>query len=232
MQELLMLSGNPKRRRRHSKKARSHRRHRRMTPLQLQYFGGHRNPKRRHSSGKRRARRRGRSGFGRARGIVGKVFRTGSGNVAHPFSIVGPALTGAVGAALVNTVLGRLPLPAAAMQGNVQYVTRGAVAIGLGMLASRFGLGSAVASKMAEGSLTITLHDLIVQVSAQAGFPLSGMGYYLPGRQAIAPAASSAPARMAGMGRYVTGPGSPAGSVVPINRQARSFGNIASSFKF
>lgn len=246
MQELMVLTGNPKRRRRKHRKA-SRRRHRRgrraMSPLQMQFFGkGRRNPKRRRSSGKRRSRRRHSVSRG-GRGMLGRFLKTGTGSVAHPFSMVGPALTGAVGAVAVNSIIGKLGgyLPANFMTGNVSYLTRGAVAIGAGMLASRLGVGSAVAAKMAEGSLTVTLHEMLVALGANAGLNLSGLGYYLPGRQASMPSASGAPARMAGMAKYVTGPGSPQGSVIPMNR-LRGMGaygtatqpprSVGTSFKF
>lgn len=143
--------------------------------------------------------------------------------------MVGPALTGAIGAVAVNTVIARLPIPAMLNTGRVRYVTQGALAIGLGMLASRMGLGSGVAAKMAEGSLTVTLHQALVDIAAGAGMNLSGFGYYLPGRAAMPPSGSAAPTprAMAGMGKYVTGPGSNV-SVLPARR---GMGNI-NSFKF
>jgi hypothetical protein len=114
--------------------------------------------------------------------------------------------------------------------GTGRYLTQGALAIGLGMLASRFGLGSAVAAKMAEGSLTVTLHQAITEAAGRAGIALGGMGYYLPGRNAsgaVPPYAGSASRQVAGLGKYVTGPGTTA-SVVPLRR---GMGNI-NTFRF
>lgn len=233
MQELMVLSGNPRRRRRKHKARKSRRRHRKMTAKQLKYFGPRHavNPKRRRRRARRHAAvmgfaRRARRSGGRALGIL-----SGStGSLGRPMSMIGPALTGAIGAVAVNAVSARLPLPAMLTSGRVRYVTQGALAIGLGMLASRFGLGAGVAAKMAEGSLTVTLHQALVEIAAGAGVNLSGMGYYLPGRSASMPSASAAPTprALAGMGKYVTGPGTNV-SVLPSRRA--SMGNI-NSFKF
>lgn len=130
-----------------------------------------------------------------------------------PMAIITPALIGAVGATVVNTVLGRLPLPAAAMTGKARYVTQGAAAILLSIIAAKVGVKGSTATQMAEGSLTVTLHQAITDIASGAGMNLSGMGYYLPGvgaRGAVpSRAANSAPMAMNGMAQYITGPGSP-----------------------
>lgn len=236
MQELLVLSGNPSRRhRRHkrrAKRAKSHRRHRKMTALQRAYFGGARLA---HNPGKRRRRRRSstsahrRGSRRRSQGFARMgLFKAGAGSLAKPMSMIGPALTGALGAVAVNTVLAKLPLPTMLQTGKTRFLTQGVAAIALGTLASRFGaLGAGTAAKMAEGALIVTLHDAIKEFAGDAGVNLGGMGYYLPARSSVAsPSASGAPAR--NMGRYLTGPGSAPGSVVPLRR---GVGNI-NTFKF
>lgn len=147
------------------------------------------------------------------------------GFTSRPVQMLTPAFQGAMGAVLVNTILSRLPLPPMLITGRVRYVTQAIAAVGLGMLAQRFGAGSALASRMAEGSLTVTLTDVIRDFSAQAGFPLGNLGYYIPARraQAAPPYGGNAGATIAGpLGKYVSGPGS--GNVTPINRAMAGFG--------
>lgn len=215
MNELLVLS-NPRRRRRKGAKSAKRRGKRRMTAAQRRYFGPRRsrraspvvalsNPRKRRyrrsmKTRMRRASRRAQRGFA--------LLAANTGSLSRPFSMVGPALTGAIGAVAVHSVLSRLPLPALLMTGKARYLTQGAAAIGLGMIAARVpGIGSGVAAKMAEGALTVTLNDAIKEFAADAGFSLGGMGYYLPGRQSASPSASGNPARIAGMAKYMTGPG-------------------------
>ena len=137
-----------------------------------------------------------------------------------PMNLISAALTGAVGATAVNTILAKIPLPASMMTGKTRYVTQAAAAILLGMAAQKVGPVRKYAQQMAEGSLTVTLHDLIKDVAMGAGMNLGGMGYYLPGVGVrAAPSAMAAPSpHMGGMGKYITGPGSPQGSVIPIQR--------------
>lgn len=140
--------------------------------------------------------------------------------------ILTPALIGALGATAVNTILARLPIPAIAMTGKARYLTQAAAAIGLSMIASKMGVKGTTASQLAEGSLTVTLHQAITDIATSAGMNLSGMGYYLPGvgvRGAIpSRAANSAPMALNGMRAYVTGPGSPRAMVMNgIPRQTR-----------
>lgn len=147
---------------------------------------------------------------------------------AKPMQMITPAFIGAVGAVAVNTVISRvfpmlLPvnLQAMFMTGRVRYLTQGAAAIALGMIAQRLGVRASVAAKMAEGSLTVTLADAIRDVSLSFGMPLGGMGYYLPGRGVMAvPSASGRPGvNLSGMSAYVSGPGSmPGNNVTAIRR--------------
>lgn len=222
--EELMILGNPRRRRHKKHRAKSHRRHRRMSAKQMLYFGGgaHRNPS------KRRHRRR-----SAVRSIGRRIRRATRGYsirglVSSPLATLKPAMIGAIGATAVNTILGKVPLPATLMTGRMRYVTQGIAAVLLGTVASRFA-GGATAAKMAEGSLTVTLHQALTDIAGGMGVNLSGMGYYLPGYGvSAAPAPTGNAARLSGMGRYMTGPGS---SVVPFRRMS-GMGNISTSFRF
>jgi hypothetical protein len=135
-----------------------------------------------------------------------------------PIKLISLALIGAAGATAVNTIMARLPIPVTFMTGRTRYLTNAAAAIVIGIIASKVKIvGAASAAKMAEGSLTVTLHDAIKDFAAGFGMNLGGMGYYLPGRgvQAV-PSASGSPAPR--LGEYMTGPGSPA-SVVQMPRR-------------
>ncbi len=243
MQELMVLSGNPKRRRGKRKARRSARRgKRRMSALQMKYFGGgaRANPKKRRSR-RRKARHSVAAGVTRSfrrvrrsasRGgsrLLGGLLRSQTGSLSSPMSMLSGALTGAVGAASVNTILARLPLPAMLMAGPQRYATQGVAAIGLGMLAARF-LGAGVATKMAEGALTVTLHQALVELAGRAGVTLGGMGYYLPGMRApaIPNGSGSASRQVAGLGKYVTGPGAGGNNVTALRRGVGAI----NSFKF
>ena len=188
---------------------------------------------------KRRSRRKGRKGRrGRRRNPIGMYLRNPSRlrvTTRDVMPLVKNAFTGALGAVAMTSVLSRLPLPATLMTGKVRYITQGAVAIGLGMVAQMAGLKSALAVKAAEGALTVTLNDMVKEVAMDAGINLGGLGYYLPGVGVRAvPSASGRPSPQLGrLGRYVSGPGSGVpssmpGSVVPIRRGMSGFGNVRS----
>lgn len=130
--------------------------------------------------------------------------------VRKPMAIITPALIGALGATAVNTIMAKLPVPASLNTGKMKYLTQGAAAIALGAIASRLGVKGSLAAQMAEGALTVTLHQAITDIAGGMGMNLSGMGYYLPGRGVSAgPNPAANPARLAGMGKYITGPGAP-----------------------
>lgn len=174
-------------------------------------------------SKRRRSRRRG--SRARRRNPL-NIQRTISG--AKP--ILQRAFVGALGAVAVNTAMSRLfpmvlpaNLQALFMTGRARYLTQGVAALALGMVAQKAGVKAATAVQMAEGSLTVTLTDAIRDFAMQAGVPLGGVGYYLPGRRAMAaPPAGGNPARLNGMSAYVTGPGA-SQSVVPLRR---NFGGV------
>ncbi len=137
--------------------------------------------------------------------------------IKKPLAMLTPALTGAVGAIAVNTILSKLPIPASLNTGKMKYVTQGVAAIALAMIANKVGVKGAMAAQMAEGSLTVTLHDAIKDIASGFGMNLGGMGYYLPGVGVgqAAPSRSANPGQMAmkGMGKYLTGPGSKSGGL-------------------
>lgn len=87
------------------------------------------------------------------------------------------ALTGAAGAVTVNAAYNYLPIPATMKAGYTGYAVKGALALALGVFGRKF-LG-ARAVKMAEGSLTITLSQVMVELGSKAGLSL---GYYSPAR--------------------------------------------------
>jgi hypothetical protein len=130
---------------------------------------------------------------------------------ARPMALLKPAFTGALGAIGVNTVLSALPLPDMLTQGRVRYLTQGAAAIGLGMIAQKLGVSGATASKMAEGSLTVTLYQAITDIARGAGVNLGkmrGLGYYTPARRVGFNSAPNRGMNTARLNAYVTGNGS------------------------
>lgn len=211
---------NPSRRRRGGRKHRSaaqRRATRRMLAANRARRGGSRR-RRRHASRAVGAavltnprRRRSRSRRMRRNPISLNV----RGIAAKPMQFLAPALTGAVGAIVVNTTLSKLAgagvIPLTLMTGRVRYLTQAGAAIALGMVAQKFGVKSAMARQAAEGALTVTLVDAIKDFAGSAGVTLGGgMGYYLPARQ-MTPQGR----QLQGIGKYVSGPGAP---VVPFRR--------------
>lgn len=245
MEELLIVNPSGRKRRKRGKKS-SRRKGRRRSAAQRaatrKMLAANRRKGRKSGvihMAKRRSRRKGRKGRrrGRRRNPVGMYLRNprlrlGRVGGRDVMPMVQNAFTGALGAVAMTSVLSRLPLPAMLMTGKVRYITQGAVAIGLGMLAQMVGLKGALAAKAAEGALTVTLNDMVKEVAMDAGINLGGLGYYLPGVGVRAvPSASGRPSPQLGrLGRYVSGPGSGVpssapGSVVPIRR---GFGNVRS----
>ena len=119
------------------------------------------------------------------------------------------SLQGATGAIAVNTLLNYIPLPAMMKTGNMKYVTQGIAGILLGV-AGRKIMPARLATNMAVGSLTVTLHDAIKDIAGSMipGIQLGGVGYYTGGYPTTAaPVALSAPVpsrgrAMAGVGMY------------------------------
>lgn len=201
MSQLFML--NPSRRKRR-RKARSNPR-RRMTAKQRKYFGPRRarinpsrrrrrarrnpilaaNPRRRHrrhvrsNPSRRRHYRRNPSLRLSARGIVNQVT---------------DAATGAAGATIVDVLMGYIApnLPASMLSPNVYPIVKGGVAIAFGAVGGMMGgTVGRFAAKGAEGSLIVTLHDV--------------MRSFLPANLALGYINSGYVAPRSRMGAYVRG---------------------------
>jgi hypothetical protein len=140
-------------------------------------------------------------------------------NAGKPMQLLTPALVGALGATAVNTVFNNVAgvLPASLNTGNMSYVTKAALALGLAYLGGK-GSKRAMFMQMAEGSLTVTIHDAIVALSGGMGMSL---GAYMPGLIQRSPNAYGRPAaQMNGMSAYLTGGGSPQQRQIQASRQA------------
>lgn len=90
------------------------------------------------------------------------------------------AAQGAAGAVAVDIAIKYLPIPAAMKAGNMQHVTRAALAVGLGLLGRKF-VGRA-AGRMAEGALTVSAYGMLKNIVNSAGMKLAGaddMGQYM-----------------------------------------------------
>lgn len=214
MEELLIV--NPRRRRRKGRSAAQRAATRKLLAFNRARRGARRNPVAALANPRRRRRHRMSSRRYRRNPAAFSLRRFGTIGGQAPMRIIQNAAIGAIGAIALNAVLSRLPLPATLMIGRTRYLTQGAVALGLGMLAANLKfVGVQMAAQAAEGALTVTLADAIKDFAAAAGFPLAGMGYYLPGIGVrAAPSASGRPGVQ--MGKYITGPGS--GNVTPLRR--------------
>jgi len=185
-----------RRRRRNARHHHHHSRHRHH----------HRNIRRFHRRRLRNPRRSG--GMGSLRGVVRNA--------------VVPAAIGGAGALALDVVYGYLQpyLPATFQTGYMSLLTKGAAAIGLGMVAGRF-LGRERGKVVMLGALTVTAYSAIRSATAGMGIPgLSGysdytpypMGAYIrgptgtPGIQGlgyISPAAVVGPSMSPRMGAYM-----------------------------
>jgi hypothetical protein len=124
-------------------------------------------------------------------------------------ALVGPAAGIAMGAVGVELAMGYLPLPASLTTGPVRYLTKGALAVVVGMGISKFANRKA-GEAFALGGLVIAFHDAlksgIINFMPTAKFgayvPRGGMGYYSPGQQVPA-------GRMNAMGLIPPPAGSP-----------------------
>jgi hypothetical protein len=68
---------------------------------------------------------------------------------------------GAVGAILSEVVLGKLPLPASLQSGTGLTLVKGLVGVGVGFFAAKVAKNKKVGVDMANGAMTIALHDTI-----------------------------------------------------------------------
>lgn len=207
--QLLLI--NPRRRRK-SRKSRARRRGRKMSALQMKYFGGGRarsNPKRRRRSSARRSRAR--SYARRARRSFRSVGRSMGFSLPSITAAAKTATIGAAGAVAVDVLMGQANrfLPADwqsrtdAATGGINwkyYVAKGALAIGLGVAGARFGgrYRGAVLT-MAQGSLMVQAYEVLREVIPQDFLPL---GYYTSGAVQIPGMPANAPG-MAGVGKYL-----------------------------
>jgi hypothetical protein len=139
-------------------------------------------------------------GRGRRRGAALAGLRVPRIATIQPM-VIG-AFQGAAGAIAVNAVLRFLPLPAFLTTGRVMYLTRGLVALGVGMLAGQVA-GGRIGVRMAEGALTVVAVDVVRDLlMTTAGINL---GYYSPARvvsaRPVNAANGGAAMRMSGVGR-------------------------------
>lgn len=191
--QLLLL--NPRRRKRRANPGRK-RRARRRNPLPL--LGA--NPRRRHRRRRNpfpllgaNPRRRRRSRMTNPRRRRNPSTR---GMFAGVTTLVTTAAKQAVGAIGVDLAMGQIAprLPATLLTPNVYPIVKGAAAVGLGMLVTKF-LPGDFGRKMAEGSLTITLYSVLrgfMPDTVPLGYISSG---YIPRQGAR------------GLGEYVSGLG-------------------------
>jgi len=135
------------------------------------------------------------------------------------------AATGAAGAIGVDLAMTNLPLPAMLKTGRIRYLTAGAGAILLGMIAGLAGFRR-IGTDLARGSLTVTLRDAIKEVAAASGFNL---GYYSAAPVFSYPTPGGQNLRGAGgMGRL--GVFMPSTSTAAREREARQMGEIGVYF--
>jgi hypothetical protein len=193
MAGLLLI--NPRRRK--ARKARKSRRGRarKMSALQMKYFGKRRGSARVHANPKRRRRslrrnpsnaRRRQRGFARSGGI--RIPRV-SFNVNAIQSAAKTAAIGASGALAVDILMGQAGrvLPATWMgryntDGSINwpyYLTKAALAVGVGVLGAKVAKGGDLAQKAAVGSLTVQAYELLRSFMPA---DLVTLGYYSPAR--------------------------------------------------
>lgn len=94
-------------------------------------------------------------------------------------SMLMPAVQGAAGSMIVNTLLNYVPLPENFKSGILMHGTRVLTAVGLGYAAQRF-VGKETAKHMAQGAMTVAIHDLAVFVLGGA-LPGLKLGQYISG---------------------------------------------------
>lgn len=134
---------------------------------------------------RRRKRRSKSTRIQRARGgLRRRAKRTGLGGILN--AEIMPALTGAAGALTVDVLMGYIPFPASVNTPSMRPLLKGAVAVGLGMVAARMGK-AALGRDLAVGALTVALHDsgrgIVQQIlpGANLGEYTGGsLGYYNP----------------------------------------------------
>lgn len=246
MANLLLL--NPRRRRRKAKKA--HRRARRkMTAKQLKFFGPRRSRRARRAvtvfaNPSRRIRRRRAASVGRRRfrrNPIGVALPSGaaffrSPSIGGAVRMVQNAAVGATGAVAVDIAMGQairfLPPMLASRygaEGQMQpgyYLTKMALALGLGVIGTKFlpGALKGYAARAAEGSLTVQAYEIARAVIPSELFTL---GYYNAAR-VVGGANALAGNRMRGMRAYLPTNGAKRGG---MGRFTPAIGGSAKNFE-
>lgn len=126
------------------------------------------------SKGKRR--------ISRARKALSSVTRTVKRYRRNPLPKMGGAVDtlkngaiGAAGAVISEVVLSKLPLPASFSSGTGMAVAKALVGVGVGMAVSKVLKNKSLGKTMAEGAVTIALHDTI-RNAVKGPLGLSGYG--------------------------------------------------------
>jgi hypothetical protein len=156
---------------------------------------------------RKRARRRSVSSV-RAR--VRKYRRNPSGRSMSVMPLLKDSAMGAVGAVAVTALYSFMPVPATFATGNMAHVAKAAFAVLIGTLGRKV-LPAGMASKMAAGSLTVTMYEALKDNIGASVPGMHGIGYYPGGRvMSNYPASNAAPAPAAlseyinrGMGEYI-----------------------------
>lgn len=213
VETLLLLNPRSRKRRKSSKRRTPAQRAatRKLVALNRKRKGGSRRKKSSQLSFKvntmaKRRRRYRRNPSSRGRGV--------SLSTSGAMGIIKPAAVGAVGALSVNLIMNQIgpSLPATLTDGKMNYITRSAVAILLGVFGGKMPGLRPYARGMAQGSLTVTLADLGREIAGDAGINLAGMGragYINPGYvvPAYMPGGRTIPGAMGRAGQYLPSPG-------------------------
>lgn len=177
MNQLLLLSGNPKGRRRRGKRRSAAQRAATRKMLAANGNPRRRRRGRRHAVAHHRRRRGGRGLFAGLRGHSGGAM-----------SLVKSGVIGGAGAVGVDILMGYAqPVIPAAMASRVNadgtmnfgyYGVKAAVALGIGLYGGRF-LPAGIAPKIAEGALTVMSYE-ILRTFVPATMTMGRMGYFNP----------------------------------------------------
>lgn len=131
------------------------------------------------------------------------------GSFARPLSLLMPSAVGAAGALAVNGIINYAPIPDNLKAGNMLFLTRAAIALGLGMLGPKLPVVGKYARDAAQGALIVTMTDFGKVIAIGQGVNLSGLGYTGParvmrtGQYLKAPGASMSGVAGVGQGRWV-----------------------------
>ena len=181
MEQLLLINPKKRRKTRASNPKRRRRTRRTAAPI------ARRRHRRRHNpimslAPRRHRRRRSNPIVGRRRHHRRRRNPISSGSI---MSVIKPTFQGVAGALIVDLIMGNVPIPVSLKTGPVRHLVKGALAVGLGMIAKNFA-GRAMAQEMAQGAMIVTFHDAAKEMLATALPTLklgeyAGIGYYSPG---------------------------------------------------